>query len=35
MQIHSITAESNAPIESWYGENPPVDTVVKLWDTAS
>ena len=35
MQIHSITAESNCPIEPWYGEKPPVETVVKLCETAS
>jgi hypothetical protein len=28
-------AESKCPIDPWYGENPPVDTVVKLCDTAS
>ena len=35
MQIHSIVAESKWPIDDWYGENPPVETVVKLWLTAS
>ncbi len=33
--IHSMSSESKWAIDPVWGENPPVDTVVKLWVTAS
>ena len=33
--IHSMAAESKCPSDALYGENPPVDTVVKLCATPS